>query len=181
MHLTDETLAEQARSDAEAFAELYRRYAARVYRYHILHTGNIKDAEDLTSQTFLAALDAIGRYRRDGMFAAWLMGIARRQKALFFRNRKPEAPLEQAANLPAAQTPVDLAVLQRMTLQQARAAFQLLSPERAEALALCFFAGLSPLEAARVLGKSQAAVKMLISRGLQDLRVRTTLALEVES
>ena len=181
MPLTDETLAGQARSDAEAFAELYRRYAARVYRYHILHTGNVKDAEDLTSQTFLAALDGIGRYRRDGMFAAWLMGIARRQKALFFRSRKPEAPLEQAANLPAAQLPVDQAVIQKMTLQQVRAAFQLLSPERAESLALCFFAGLSPLEAARVLGKSEAAVQMLISRGLHDLRLRTTLALEVEA
>ena len=31
-------------------------------------------------------------------------------------------------------------------------------------------------EAGRVLGKSEAAVKMLISRGLQDLRTRTSLA-----
>jgi DNA-directed RNA polymerase specialized sigma24 family protein len=38
----------------------------------------------------------------------------------------------------------------------------------------------SNIETSRVLNKSEAAVKMLISRGLQDLRERTSLALEVE-
>ncbi|HET6822836.1 MAG TPA: sigma factor-like helix-turn-helix DNA-binding protein, partial [Anaerolineales bacterium] len=59
-------------------------------------------------------------------------------------------------------------------------ALQRISPERAEALILTYFGGLSQAEAGRVLKKSEAAVKMLISRGLQDLRERTSLALEVE-
>lgn len=181
MSLDDETLAMQARRDADCFAELYQRYVARVYRYHLIQTGNVKDAEDLTSQTFMAALDGIGRYRRDGMFAAWLMGIARRQNALFFRRRKAEASLEQVADQPTAGPAVDIMVIQRLTLQQARQALRQISPERAEALTLCFFAGLSIVEAARALEKSEAAVKMLVSRGLQDLRARTMLALEVES
>lgn len=179
--LEDEILAARARADVDAFAELYRRYVARVYRYHLVQIGNIKDAEDLTSQTFMAALDGIDRYRRDGMFAAWLMGIARRQNALFFRNRKPETSLDQADQLPARQPSVDSMVMKKLTLQQVRQALNLLSPERAEALALCFFAALTPAEAGRVLGKSEASVKMLISRGLQDLRSRTMLSLEVEA
>jgi len=53
----DETgLAFQARADVNAFAELYHRHVTRVYRYHMAHTGNPSDAEDLTSQTFMAAL-----------------------------------------------------------------------------------------------------------------------------
>jgi DNA-directed RNA polymerase specialized sigma24 family protein len=55
-----------------------------------------------------------------------------------------------------------------------------ISRDRAEALILCFFSGLSAAEASQVLGKSEAAVRMLISRGLQDLRTRTSLALEVD-
>ena len=39
---------------------------------------------------------------------------------------------------------------------------------------------LSNLETSRIMNKSEAAIKMLISRGLQDLRERTTLAWEVE-
>jgi DNA-directed RNA polymerase specialized sigma24 family protein len=89
--------------------------------------------------------------------------------------------LEQVYHLPGSQPAVDILVMRRMTLQQIREAFRLLSPERAEALNLCFVAGLSPQEAAGVLGKSEASVRMLISRGLQDLRSRTTLNLEVEA
>ena len=67
----DETdLAQQAIQDMEAFAELYRRHVTRVYRYHIAHVGNVKDAEDLTSQTFMAALEGIRSFRGSGSFAA---------------------------------------------------------------------------------------------------------------
>ena len=50
-YMDDARLAIQARSDPEAFAELYRRHVLSIYRYHLAHTGNVKDAEDLTSQT----------------------------------------------------------------------------------------------------------------------------------
>lgn len=178
--LEDETLVMQARTDASAFAELYRRHVAQVYRYHLVHTGNSGDAEDLTSQTFMAALDGIGRYRGAGSFPAWLMGIARRQMAQFFRQRKPDVGLEQAGSLAASLPPVDFLVGRRISFEQARDALKKISPERAEALILTIFGGLSLAEAAQALGKSEAAVKMLISRGLQDLRSRSVLALEVD-
>jgi DNA-directed RNA polymerase specialized sigma24 family protein len=57
--MDDSQLATAARTDAEAFAELYRRHVTRVYRYQMAHTGNAKDAEDLTSQTFVAAVESI--------------------------------------------------------------------------------------------------------------------------
>ena len=179
--LDDETLAAQARADANSFAELYRRYVMQVYRYHIVHTGNVKDAEDLTSQTFMAAMDGIAHYRREGTFAAWLMGIARRQMAQYFRHCKAEVSLEQVADLSGAYLPVDVMVSRRISVQQAHEALKRISSERAEAIILCVFGGLSVADTARTLGKSEAAVKMLISRGLQDLRSRTLLALEVEA
>ena len=63
-------LARDAVSNSEAFAELYRLHVTRVYRYHIAHTGNSKDAEDLTSQTFMAAMEGIKSFRGSGSFAA---------------------------------------------------------------------------------------------------------------
>jgi ferredoxin--NADP+ reductase len=59
-------------------------------------------------------------------------------------------------------------------------ALKQISPERADAIALYFFSGLTYAEAGRVLKKNEAAVKMLVSRGLQDLRERTSLVFEVE-
>ena len=175
----DAHLAQLARADADAFAELYRRHVTSVYRYHMAHTGSIKDAEDLTSQTFIAALEGIRSYRGAGSFVAWVMGIASRKRALFFRGSKPEAPLEAALHIPTPSLPTDKAAARRLQMDQVHQALKHISPDRAEALVLCFFSGLTTHEAGRVLGKSESAVKMLISRGLHDLRTRTSLALEV--
>lgn len=177
----DLQLARQARADADAFAELYRRHVTRVYRYHVAHTGNVKDAEDLTSQTFMAALEGIRSFRGSGSFAAWIMGIASRKRALFFRRSRPEVPLDTALHIPNPGLPTDKAASRRLQMDTIRHAIRQLSPERAEALILCYFGGLSAADAGRVLGKSPAAVKMLLSRGLRDLRERSTLLLEAEN
>jgi RNA polymerase sigma-70 factor (ECF subfamily) len=177
----DETeLAQQASRDVEAFAELYRRHLARVYRYHIVHAGNVKDAEDLTSQTFMAALEGIRSFRGTGSFAAWILGIASKKRLMFFRAGKPEIPLDEAVPYSNPGLPTDKAALQHLQLESVSRALRQISPDRAEAIILTYFSGLSHAETARILNKSEAAVKMLVSRGLQDLRERTSLALEVE-
>jgi RNA polymerase sigma-70 factor (ECF subfamily) len=88
--------------------------------------------------------------------------------------------LEAALHLPTPGLPTDKAAARRLQLDQILGALKHISQDRAEALILCFFSGLNFVEAGGVLGKSEAAVKMLISRGLQDLRTRTSLALEVD-
>src|SRR5215217_1212650 len=177
----DETdLARQAISNVDAFAELYRRHLRRVYRYHIAHVGNVKDAEDLTSQTFMAALEGIRSFRGSGSFAAWILGIASRKRLMFFRNGKPEVPFEESAPYPSPGLPTDKAATLHLQLEAIARALRQISPDRAEALILTYFSGLSHAEAAHVLRKTEAAIKMLVSRGLQDLRERTSLSLEVE-
>ena len=173
-------LARDAVTNVNAFAELYRLHVTRVYRYHMAHIGNVKDAEDLTSQTFIAALESLKSFRGSGSFAAWVMGIASKKRLMYFRGRKPEFSLDVALHYPSPSLPTDKAATQRLELESVAHALQQISPDRAEALILSYFGGLSNLETSRVLNKSEAAVKMLISRGLQDLRERTSLALEVE-
>ena len=178
--MEDGRLAMEARDDPEAFAELYRRHVRGIYRYHLAHTGNVGDAEDLTSQTFIAALEGIRSFRGTGPYITWLFGIASRKRALFFRGRRAQVPLETALQLPASGPPTDKAAARRIERDKILGTLRTLSRDRAEALILCFFSGLSPAEAGLVLGKSEAAVRMLISRGLQDLRSRTSLSLEVD-
>ena len=180
--LDEANLARQAISSADAFAELYRRHVTRVYRYHMAHVGNVKDAEDLTSQTFIAALEGIHSYRGSSSFAAWVIGIASKKRLMFFRRNgsRPEIPLDAALHYPSLNLPTDKAAAQHLQLESVARALRQISPDRSEALILTYFGGLSNAETGRVLGKSEAAVKMLIARGLQDLRERTSLALEVE-
>jgi RNA polymerase sigma-70 factor (ECF subfamily) len=175
----DLQLAKTAREDADAFAELYRRHLTRVYRYHMARVGNVKDAEDLTSQTFMAALEGIRSFRGSGSFAAWLMGIASKKRAFFFRSHIFDAGIEAAAQV-AGGVPTDKAAYQRIQTEMIARALRQISPERADAISLVYFGGLSNVEAAEALGKTESAVKMLVSRGLQDLRERTSLRMEAE-
>ena len=178
--MDDAHLVQHARSDPQAFAELYRRHVRSIYRYHLAHTGDIKDAEDLTSQTFMAALEGIQSFRGKAPYITWLIGIASRKRALFFRGKKPQVPLDAALHLPYPGLPTDKAAARRLQLDQLVAALRTISQDRAEAIILCFFSELRIAEASQVLGKSEAAIRMLLSRGLHDLRTRTSFALEVE-
>src|SRR5690606_26473911 len=103
-----------------------------------------------------------------------------RKRALFFRGKKPEVPLDSVQHLPAHTPPTDKAAARRMQLEQLVAALRTISKDRAEAIILCFFSGLTTAEAGQVIGKSESAIRMLISRGLHDLRTRTSFAWEVE-
>jgi RNA polymerase sigma-70 factor (ECF subfamily) len=178
--LDDTRLAQHARSDPQAFAELYRRHVRSIYRYHLAHTGNAGDAEDLTSQTFMAALEGIRSFRGNGPYITWLIGIASRKRALFFRGKKPQIPLDSILHIPAPSLPTEKVAARRLEMDQLFAALKTISPDRAEAIILCFFSELSAAEAGIVLGKRDAAVRKLISRGLHDLRTRTSFALEVD-
>ena len=180
--MEDANLAHEACTDPQAFAELYRRHVRSIYRYHLAHTGNVRDAEDLTSQTFMAALEGIRSFRGSGPYVTWLIGIASRKRALFFRKKgsKSEVSLEAALQIPTPGLPTDKAAARRIQMDQLIAALRSISQDRSEAIILCFFSELSTSEAGMVLGKSETAIRMLISRGLHDLRTRTSFALEVD-
>lgn len=179
----DVELAQAARTDRDAFDLLYRRHVTRVYRYCYARAGNPADAEDLTAQTFLAALEGLARYRGRGSFASWLFGIARHKCADHHRGRyaNPHEALEAARPLPDPRAPdLEQTAYHNGVLDCVWKALPHLSPDRCEALRLRFWGGLSNREVATVMRRSEGAVKMLISRGVADLRRRCLNENEVE-
>jgi RNA polymerase sigma-70 factor, ECF subfamily len=182
---SDLVLALQAKKDPCQFLTLYQRHHRRVYVYHLARTGSEQDAQDLTSETFLAALDSLAAYRpeygngREHSFAAWLFGIAHHKLVDFFDKWVPQSSLEEASQQPATGVPPEQAAVQRSELTRLHQLLALLPEERADALSLRYFSELSLAEVAQVMDKSEAAVKMLVYRGLQELRDRFgPLALE---
>ncbi len=106
----DATLVAAAQTAPQAFTRLYERYVGPIYQYCYLRLGSREAAEDATSEAFLKALSALGRYR-DGAFAAWLFRIARNVTIDIHRRRRPSAPLAAAGNMPdPARTPEDAAI-----------------------------------------------------------------------
>lgn len=166
----DDTLAQTACEDIEAFATLYRRYVKRVYSYHLSRVGNVAEAEDLCSQTFIAALKSIKNYQAQGNFAAWLLRIAHFKTVDFYRQKQVILTLEQADTVVQSSIPVDVLVDRQLQLNEVIAALNHINPERAEALRLRIFAELSFAEIAKIMDKSEGAVKNLVYRALNDLR-----------
>jgi RNA polymerase sigma-70 factor (ECF subfamily) len=179
--LNDETLARHARHDVEAFSELYRRYLDRVYRYLLSRVGLVQDAQDLTSQTFIAAWESIGTYQGQGVFAAWLFGIARRKATDYFRGSRALVALDEVEDVPHETLSLEMLVEQRIDLEQIARCLQRISPDRAEALSLRVFGGLSAAETARIMDRREDAVHTLVYRAMRDLRQHLTSRIEVKS
>jgi RNA polymerase sigma-70 factor (ECF subfamily) len=166
----DETaLVEAARSDPAAFSVLYRRYVTPVYRYLYQWTGSPAEAEDLTSQVFMEALEGLARFRAQGNFAAWLFTIARRKAIAAYRRQRPHLPLDAAEQVPGpTEDPLER-VVQGEQMERMAALFAGLDEEQRELLRLRFSAGLGYAEIGALLGRSQAAVKMAVYRLLRRM------------
>ena len=156
----------KARIEPGAFAAIYDRYVSPVFRYHYSRVGNTPDAEDLTAQTFLSALEALPRYRERGTFAAWLFTIARSKVMDHFRCKDPD-PLSKEQPAQA-----DLTAQVEMSDETARLAslIRTLDDREQELIRLRFVADLSYPEMAALLGKKEEAVKKNLYRLLARLK-----------
>lgn len=176
---TDQELVQLTYQQPAAFTLLYRRHVDGVYRYLLWRVGHVQDAQDLTTLTFMTALEQLSHYRGQGSFGSWLLGIAHHKALDHLRQRPADTSLDFAADLAATDPAPEEVAVQQLQRDEILRAFQRLTPERAEALSLRFFAGLTTAETAVVMGKEVAAVKMLVHRGVQDLRRLLLTHLEV--
>jgi len=162
-----------AQSDSEAFGQLYRRYVRRIYNYHYRHTGNVTEAEDLTSHTFYRALGAIKKYRDKGVpFQAWLFRIAHNLVVNWYRDRgrRQLVSIDDVEPLLSEEhglhTHVEMAEDQQLLLDM----IQSLPEDRKTLIILKFVERMSNAEIAVVLGKTEGAIKALYHRTLVNLR-----------
>lgn len=173
-HLDEAALIEQARSDPEAFGELYRRNVDRIYAYIFYRVGNVADAEDLTARTFFQALSHLPRYRDLGLpFVAWLYRIAHNLVANHHRarGRWKLAPLDDL-ELPSRST--DNPERAAVTSERRDALWSAIhrQPEDRQRLLILKFADrLSNEEIGQLMGRTESAVKSLYFRTLKALKV----------
>jgi RNA polymerase sigma-70 factor (ECF subfamily) len=166
-------LVELARGgDAEAFGLLYDHYNASVYRFVYYRVGSVALAEDLTSETFFRALRSMSSFRWQGKdFGAWLMTIARNLTADHYKSGRTrlEFTTEDMGALDCATDGPENAVLASLTNDALLQALGELPTEQQECLIMRFLQGLSIAETAKVLGRSDGAVKQLQLRGVRNL------------
>ncbi|TMD24735.1 MAG: sigma-70 family RNA polymerase sigma factor [Chloroflexi bacterium] len=169
MDQDERLLVERAKSDAQAFGVLYDRYVEDIYRFAHARLGNVAAAEDVTADVFVKALRGISRYRDRGRpFSCWLYRIARNALADHFRHDPVNRELSDW--LPDAGTQVEATAIHHLEVEDLWRLVEKLPPQQRIAMTLRFRDDRSAREAAAVMGKSEAAVKLLIYRAVGRLR-----------
>jgi RNA polymerase sigma-70 factor (ECF subfamily) len=156
----------------EALEELYLIHFDRIYSYLHLSVGNRHDAEDLTTQTFLRMLEAIGRFRwQEVPFSAWLFRIAHNLAMDHFRASRRVQTEQIVPELPGSE---ESSAEEQAFHSFGRAGMleliERLSPEQRQVLTLKFLYGFANAEVAGILGKTEGAVKSLQHRALASLQ-----------
>jgi RNA polymerase sigma-70 factor (ECF subfamily) len=143
---------------------LYDEALPQVYGYLLSRCGQKALAEDLTAETFLAAVDTVRRDQSIGV--GWLIGVARHKLVDHWRRlAREERSLALVPSEP--EPPWEDGVLDAMT---ARAALERLGPHHRLALTLRYLDGLPVPEVARLLDRSLHATEALLVRARAAFR-----------
>ncbi len=105
--------------DAEALAEMFRRYADQVYQVAVRLTKSAPDAEDVTQNVFVGLPEALNGYDGAGGLGAWVRRVATRAALLHLRQDRRKAKWERRAMLDRSPTSDPDQVEARMTLEWA--------------------------------------------------------------
>lgn len=166
-------LIEQARTDKDAFGELYRIYVDRIYNYVYYRIGNTDDAEDLTAKIFIRAMQHIPTYEHQGVpFSAWLYRIAHNLVANWHRDhsRRKIISLEDITHWHIHNDGPEFLAEMMEDKEHLLRAMRRLPADRQELLTLKFVEHLSNAEIGDIMGRSEGAIKSLYHRTLLALR-----------
>jgi len=157
--------------DANAFAQLYDRYVAKIYKYIYYRTGASMSVEDLTAQVFLKAWESIDGYRwTERPFAAWLFRIAHNLIIDHYRQQREFVSIDDLVLEDDHTPPLDDLAQLHLTSEQIRQAIAKLTDDQQQVIILKFIEGYEIEQVADILGKDARAIRSLQHRALASLQ-----------
>jgi RNA polymerase sigma-70 factor, ECF subfamily len=163
--LVARAVARAKEGDREAIRFLYVRYADNVYGYVRSIVRDDHEAEDVTQHVFAKLMTVIGRYeQREVPFSAWILRVARNVSVDHLR-RCRATPCEEVRRTDESAEDVG-----HERLHGLGDALETLPEEQRSVLVLRHLVGLSPVEIADHLGKTESSVHGLHHRGRRALQ-----------
>jgi RNA polymerase sigma-70 factor, ECF subfamily len=169
----DALLKRSAKGDERAFAELYLRHQAPLYRFAVRMTGSTWAAEEIVQDVFMMLVREPRKYDATrGTLGAFLYGVARNRIMKHLERAPRDFSLDAAGEsgreshplLQEQMTPARWAEL-RERREQVRSAVLELPPEFREAVVLCELEEMSYDEAARTLDCPVGTIRSRLHRG----------------
>jgi RNA polymerase sigma factor (sigma-70 family) len=149
--------------DVHAGNELFQRHFESIF--HFFHNRAAAEAEELTQATFLGAVEARDRFRRDASFRTFLFAIARRQLLKHFeRSRRDDVVTFRSHSLADLGTSLGTRLAAARDEVRLREAMSRLPIDLQLALELHYWEGLSTADVGEVLECPQGTVKRWLWR-----------------
>jgi RNA polymerase sigma-70 factor (ECF subfamily) len=163
-------IARAVNRDSEAFSELYQKHYSSILRCVQRTIGNRPEAQDITSDVFLRAWNAIDHFEdRNIPILTWLCTIARRLSINYLEKRH-EVSLEAIGDKPNRDEGPEEIAERKWIANCLRKAVNDLPETQREVVSKRFFEHLDYLEIAHSLGKAPGTVRVINHRALRSLR-----------
>jgi len=163
-------IAQCQEGDMEAFTVLYDAHIRSVYKFIYYKTHHKETAEDITSQTFMKAMEKISTFDPDkASFKTWLYQIARNTVIDHYRQTKELSNIEDAWDLSSREDLVTDTNI-KLQIETVQEHLQKLKAEQREIILLRVWGGYSFNEIAEMTGKTEAACKMTFKRSVEKLK-----------
>lgn len=171
LHMSiDQQVEKCQQGQLEYFTQVYEHFAQKIYSFLYHKTFDQSLTEDLTSDTFMKALDKIHHFKpQKGPFQAWLFTIARNTLIDHYRSHRETQSIEDVWDLPVAETSTHAAEI-RLLKESLQEKMSHLTPEQREILTLRFWEDLSFKEIAQILEKTEGSVKVAANRAVKSLK-----------
>lgn len=171
----EKQIIERARGgEAEAFGLLYDHYLPKIYRFVLLKVSHREEAEDLTHQAFLKAWESMAIYVDMGFpFGSWLYQISRNIIIDHYRSSskmRGTLNIEDLTETLEGETELENEVERKISLDKIAGAINKLKDIEQDVVIMKFVDDLPNEEVARVIGKSEGAVKLIQHRAIKNLK-----------
>jgi len=186
----EKTLVERARTDPDAFGELYDDNYSRIFNYLLRRTASVADAQDLTSEVFMKAFKNLSKFKWSGIpFSAWLYRIASHEIINKYRKAKHEQlnDVDSGNRLESSNLSSRSNILQVEDGTKKYEEYIILHESISklpnkykEVISLKFFADKEINEIAQILDKPESTIKTLLYRALDKLRLDIQEPLDVK-
>jgi RNA polymerase sigma-70 factor (ECF subfamily) len=171
----EKQLVENAKNNAEAFGRLYDHYFPKVYAFIASKTYDSDDAEDITGDTFMKALENLHRFEWRGVpFGAWLFRIARNTLNDYYgrsaKNRTTDIDTAYGVSEDEEKTsPHKKAHLNELA-EKVREVIKDLPERELNVIQLKFFSEMSNREITDITGLSESHVAVILYRTLRKIK-----------
>jgi len=162
------------KGEESAFEKLYYHYFVPIFRYIFFRVETKEEAEDLTQKVFLKAWEGLRSFeRKTNSFSSWLYKIAKNTIVDYYKERKNfvlKAETEILNKIKDKKSdPLEIAKKKEM-IDFLKKAIEELTPDQKEVIVLKFINDLSNKEIAKIMGKTEEAIRALQYRALLSLR-----------